>query len=49
LWERLIADEDGISTAAAMLYVYEPGQSTLAAGHVTVLRAAGIRHAFRAY
>lgn len=47
LWDRLMADSDGISSATTMLYVYEPGQSTLAAGHVTVLRAANIRNAFR--
>jgi DNA-binding NtrC family response regulator len=47
LWERLLADSDGISSATSMLYVYEFGQSALAAGHVTMLRAAQIRHAFR--
>jgi hypothetical protein len=47
LWERLLADSDGISSSPTMLYVYEVGQSALAAGHVTMLRAAHIRHAFR--
>jgi DNA-binding NtrC family response regulator len=47
LWERLLADSDGIRSATAMLYVYEFRQSALAAGHVTMLRAAHIRHAFR--
>jgi DNA-binding NtrC family response regulator len=47
LWERLIADSDRMPPLATLLYVYEAGQSALAAGHVTMLRAGNIRHAFR--
>jgi len=47
LWQRLVADSDRIPAGTALLYVYEPGQSALAAGHVTMLRAGRIRHAFR--
>lgn len=47
LWERLVADSDWIPSAAAMLYVYEFGQSALAAAHSTMLRVGKIRHAFR--
>lgn len=47
LWERLIADSDRISSTTMMLYVYEFGQSALAAGHVTMLHAGNIRHSFR--
>jgi DNA-binding NtrC family response regulator len=47
LWERLLADSVRLSSETTMLYVYELGQSALAAGHVTMLRAAQIRHALR--
>lgn len=47
LWDRLMADSDGIPPGTTMLYVYEVGQSALAACHVTIMRAGKIRYAFR--
>jgi DNA-binding response OmpR family regulator len=47
LWEQLIAGSVGISSGAAMLYVYGLSQAGLAKGHAAMLRAGDIRYAFR--
>jgi DNA-binding NtrC family response regulator len=47
LWERLVAASDWIPSAATMLHVYDLPQATLAAGHVTLLSAGNIQHAFQ--
>jgi DNA-binding response OmpR family regulator len=47
LWGRLIAASDWIPSRATTLHVYEFRQAGLAASHVAMLSAGGIRHAFR--
>jgi len=47
LWERLISASDRITSGTTMLHVYNLQQAPLAAGHVALLRAGNIHHAFQ--
>lgn len=47
LWAWLMEASNRIGADAALLYVYEPRQSALAAAHVAMLRAGNIEYAFR--
>jgi DNA-binding response OmpR family regulator len=47
LWEQLIAASNWMPSRTTTLHVYEFRQAGLASGHVAMLSASGIRHAFR--